>query len=52
MQDKVKNSLCGYCLGCNRLIDIEFKETRNCSNFMPAYDDWQEKFYERIKNQE
>ena len=47
----LKNSLCKLYMGCERLVDKEFEETRNCKNFMPAYEDWQEKFYKEIRQE-
>lgn len=47
----LKNSLCKLCMGCERLGQENFIETRNCKNFMPAYEDWQDKFYKEIKQE-
>lgn len=46
MEDKY---ICKYCLGCQIEELDDFKLKMNCKGFVPAYDDWQEKYYERLK---
>lgn len=44
------NTICILCYGCNRLLLEDFKGVKNCKGFLPAYEDWQEKFYQGLKN--
>lgn len=44
-----KDQLCYYCLGCNKLLDINFKGTRNCKYFMAGIADWQVLIREELK---
>ena len=43
-------SLCKYCLGCNALEDKNFKEKRNCKNFIPGVPNYQELMLNAMKN--
>lgn len=44
------NNLCFYCLGCNAEECEDFEPKMNCEGFVPAYSDWQKRYYERLKN--
>ena len=44
-----KDQLCYYCLGCNKLLDVNFKGTRNCKYFMAGIDNWQVLIREKLK---
>lgn len=44
-----KDQLCYYCLGCNKLLDINFKGTRNCKYFAVGIADWQVLIREELK---
>lgn len=41
--------LCKYCLGCNKEELENFEPRINCKDFVPAYKDWQEKYYSALK---
>ena len=43
--------ICYYCLGCVAEEDENFKPKKNCKNIVPAYDNWQERYYEALKEQ-
>ena len=44
-------NICKLCLGCNKL-ETEFKEVNNCKSFVPAYDNWQERYYKELRGLE
>lgn len=45
-----ETSLCVYCLGCNALEDKNFKEKRNCKNFISGVPNYQELMFNAMKN--
>lgn len=50
MSNQLENDkICKLCLGCGRLEDYDFKGMCHCNDFVPAYDDWQKIFYERLR---
>lgn len=44
------DTLCKYCLGCNKLSDYNFMGTRNCKGFVPGYKNWREMYERELKN--
>lgn len=50
MKQIEKDKLCYYCTGCNKLEIEQYDGVRNCKNFMPSREDWQEKWKEALKN--
>ena len=44
-----EDQLCYYCLGCNKLLDINFKGIGNCKAFMAGIEDWQVLIREKLK---
>ena len=51
MKQLKPSMLCTYCLGCDKLEAESYAGTRQCKNFVPAYKDWQEKFYKAMKEE-
>ena len=49
MKQLENDTICKYCLGCNRLEIEHFNGVKNCNGFVPAYSDWQERFYKALK---
>lgn len=47
----MEQTLCEFCFGCNRLENKYFKGAKHCSNFIPAYPDWHEKYIKKIKGE-
>lgn len=45
-----ETSLCKYCLGCNALEDKNFKEKRNCKNFISGVTNYQELILKSLKD--
>lgn len=43
--------ICKYCWGCVAEELENFKPKMNCKNFMPAYADWQERYYKSLKEE-
>lgn len=41
--------ICKYCLGCNKLEDINFKGLMNCKSFVAGYENWFEMRREELK---
>lgn len=46
MQQLKEDTICKYCLGCNKLLNMNFNGTRNCKKFIAGYINWRE-LYER-----
>jgi len=44
-----KDKLCHYCMGCNKEEMELFEGTRNCKNFTPAIENWQELMIKELK---
>lgn len=51
MKNIRKDTICQYCLGCNRLENSEFEGVRNCSNFFTYYNNWYKDFIKNIYDQ-
>lgn len=49
MQQLENDVLCKYCLGCNKLEDLNFKGTRNCKEFVQAQANWRILYDRAIK---
>lgn len=43
------DTICKYCLGCNKLENPNFIGCRRCNGFIPGYEDWQDKYYNENK---
>lgn len=42
MKQIKKNTLCYYCLGCNKQEDIDYKAVMRCKRFFAGIENWQE----------
>ena len=51
MKQLKENTICKYCLGCNRLEIENFDGVKNCNGFISAYSDWQERYYKALKEE-
>lgn len=49
MKQIEKNTLCYYCLGCNKQESEEYKPVMRCKDFMAGTENWQEKLREELK---
>lgn len=49
MKQIEKNTLCYYCLGCNKQEDTDYKPVMRCKNFITGVENWQEKLREELK---
>jgi hypothetical protein len=49
MKQIEKNTLCYYCLGCNKQEDTDYKPVMRCKGFVPGINNWQEKLREELK---
>ena len=48
--EQLKNKcICYYCIGCTMEESENFIPKMNCSNFVQAYSNWQEKYYQALK---
>lgn len=48
---QLKNdTLCKYCLGCNKLEIYNFIGIRNCEGFVPGYLNWHEIYEKALKD--
>lgn len=52
MKQIEKNTLCYYCLGCNKQEDTDYKPVMRCKGFVPGIENWQEKLREELKKSE
>ncbi len=52
MKQTKKNTLCYYCLGCNKQESEDYKPVIRCKNFMAGAENWQEKLREELKKSE
>lgn len=52
MKQIEKNTLCYYCLGCNKLELEKFNGIMRCKGFVPGIENWQEKLREELKSSE
>ena len=51
MKEIKNNYICFYCLGCVSEENHNFIPKRICKNFVPAYANWQEKYYKALKGE-
>lgn len=49
MKQIKKDTLCYYCLGCNKQESEDYKPVKRCNNFVSGYEDWQDKLREELK---
>lgn len=49
MKQIKKNTLCYYCLGCNKQEDIDYKPVMRCKGFCAGVENWQELLGEELK---
>lgn len=49
MKQLEEDIICKYCYGCNRLELEEFNGVKGCQGFLPAYEDWEERYYKALK---
>lgn len=52
MKQIKKNTLCYYCLGCNKQESEEYKPVMRCKGFVPGIENWQERLRKELKNSE
>lgn len=52
MKQIEKNTLCYYCLGCNKQGSEKYKPVMRCKGFVPGVENWQEKLREGLKKSE
>lgn len=52
MKQIKKNTLCYYCLGCNKQESEEYKSVIRCKNFIQGIENWQNKLREELKKSE
>nr|DAI65616.1 MAG TPA: hypothetical protein [Caudoviricetes sp.] len=52
MKQIKKNTLCYYCLGCNKQESEEYKPVIRCKNFIQGIENWQEKLRKELKKSE
>lgn len=50
MKQLKADTLCKYCLGCNKLENYLFNGTRNCKGFIPGYKNWREMYEKSLKD--
>ena len=43
------DTLCKYCLGCNKLMNINYIGIRSCKKFAPGYENWREMYDKAIQ---
>lgn len=42
MKQIESNTLCYYCMGCNKQEDIDYKAVMRCKRFFAGIENWQE----------
>jgi hypothetical protein len=52
MKQTKKNTLCYYCLGCNKQESEDYKPVMRCKSFTAAIEIWQENLREELKKSE
>lgn len=52
MKQIKKDTLCYYCLGCNKQESEDYKPVKRCNNFVSGYENWQERLREELKKSE
>ncbi len=50
MKQIKKNTLCKYCLGCNRLELYDFNGVMRCKDFVAGVDNLQERVRKKLQN--
>lgn len=51
MKQIKKNTLCYYCLGCNKQEDIDYKPVMRCKEFCTGVENWQELLRRELQNE-
>lgn len=51
MKQLKKNTLCYYCLGCNKQEEIDYKPVMRCKGFVPGVENWQELLRKELQNE-
>lgn len=51
MKQIKKNTLCYYCLGCNKQEEIDYKPVMRCKGFVPGVENWQELLRRELQNE-
>lgn len=51
MKQIKKNTLCYYCLGCNKQEEIDYKPVMRCKGFVPGVENWQELLRKELQNE-
>lgn len=49
MKQIESNTLCYYCMGCNKQENTDYKPVMRCKGFVPGVENWQEKLREELK---
>ena len=49
MKQIEKNTLCYYCMGCNKQENENYKPVMRCKNFAPDRPDWREKLERELR---
>lgn len=49
MAEIKEDTLCKYCLGCNKLSDSNFIGVRSCKIFTAGYENWRKLFENSMK---
>lgn len=49
MEQIKKDTLCYYCLGCNKQGNEDYKPVVRCKGFVTGIDNWQELLREELK---
>ena len=52
MKQVEKNTICYYCLGCNKQENEDYKPVIRCKDFMAGIENWQEELREELKKSE
>lgn len=51
MKQIKKNTLCYYCLGCNKQEEIDYKPVMRCKGFCAGIENWQELLRRELQNE-
>lgn len=49
--DKLKG-ICSWCMGCNKLEDMNFAGVYRCKNFIAAQISWEEEYRKGLRKNE
>ena len=52
MKQIKKNTLCHYCLGCNKQESEDYKPVMRCKSFISGVENWHEKLRKELKRSE